>query len=67
MAYARTGEPEQAIDLIEQLLTQPVILGRASVFNMTLTDLKWQWVWDPLREHPRFRKILASPEPKTVY
>jgi tetratricopeptide (TPR) repeat protein len=67
MVYARTGEPEHAIDLIEQLLTQPGLLGRAAVFNMTLTDLKWQWVWDPLRDNPRFQKILASPEPKTVY
>ena len=67
LVYARTGEPEQAINLIEQLLTQPVLLGRACVFNMTLTDLKWQWIWDPLRGHPRFQKILASPEPKTVY
>jgi TolB-like protein/DNA-binding winged helix-turn-helix (wHTH) protein/Flp pilus assembly protein TadD len=67
LVYARSGEPEQAINLIEQLLSQPTLLGRASVFNMTLTDLKWQWVWDPLRGHPRFQKILASPEPKTVY
>ena len=65
--YARTGEPEEAINLIEKVLTQPVLLGRACVFNMTLTELKWQWVWDPLRDHPRFQKILASPEPKTVY
>jgi tetratricopeptide (TPR) repeat protein len=67
LVYARTGESEQAIDLIEQLLAQPTLLGRACVFNMTLTDLKWQWVWDPLRGNPRFQKILASPEPKTVY
>jgi hypothetical protein len=24
-------------------------------------------VWDPLRNDPRFQKILAGPEPKTIY
>jgi hypothetical protein len=67
LVYARTGEPEEALNLIEHLLTVPVILGRGAVFNMTVADLKWQWIWDPLRNHPRFQKILASPEPKTVY
>ena len=67
LVYARTGEPEEAITLIEHLLTVPVILGRGSIFNMTVADLQWQWVWDPIRSHPRFQKILNSPEPKTVY
>lgn len=44
-----------------------MILGRGSVFSITLADLKWQWIWDPLRGNPRFQKILASPDPKTVY
>ena len=65
--YARTGEPEEAITLIENLLTLPMILGRGSAFSITLSELKWHWIWDPLRGHPRFQKILASPEPKTVY
>jgi len=42
-------------------------LQRGAVYNMTLTDLKWRWQWDPLRSHPRFQKILAEPEPKTIY
>jgi TolB-like protein/DNA-binding winged helix-turn-helix (wHTH) protein/Tfp pilus assembly protein PilF len=67
LIYARTGQPEEAIDLIEHLLTVPIILGRGAVYNLTLTDLKWRWVWDPLRSNPRFQKILSSPEPKTVY
>ena len=65
--YAQTAEPEKAIDLIEHLLTVPVELQHGAVYNMTLTDLKWCWIWDPLRNHPRFQKILAGPEPKTVY
>ena len=67
LIYARTGEPEEAIRLIEHLLTVPVIIGRNAVFNLTVAELKWHWVWDPLRKNPRFQKILASPEPKTVY
>ena len=67
LVYARSGEPEEAITMIEQLLTKPALIGRGAVHNITLTDLKWHWVWDPLRGHPRFQKILASPEPKTVY
>ena len=27
----------------------------------------FRWQWDPLRSHPRFQKILAAAEPKTVY
>ncbi len=65
--YAQTAEPEKAIDLIEHLLTVPVELQHGAVYNMTLTDLKWSWIWDPLRKHPRFQKILAGPEPKTIY
>ena len=67
MVYAQTGEPEKAIDLIEHLLTVPGELQSGAVYNMTLTDLKWRWQWDPLRSHPRFQKLLAGPEPKTVY
>ncbi|CAN5751016.1 hypothetical protein BH20VER1_BH20VER1_07320 [soil metagenome] len=67
MVYAQTGEPDKAIALIEHLLTVPIDLQRGAVYNMTLTDLKWRWQWDPLRSHPRFQKILASAEPKTVY
>lgn len=65
--YAQAGEPDKALDLIEHLLTVPVELQRGAVYNMTLTDLKWCWIWDPLRGNPRFQKLLASPEPKTVY
>jgi tetratricopeptide (TPR) repeat protein len=67
MVYAQSGEPEKAIDLIEKLLAVPGDLQCGAVYNMTLTDLKWRWQWDPLRSHPRFQQILAGPEPKTVY
>ena len=67
LVYAQVGEADKAIDLIEYLLTVPIELQDGEVYNMTLTDLRWRWVWDPLRSHPRFQKLLAGPEPKTIY
>jgi hypothetical protein len=67
LVYAQTGEPEKALDLIEHLLTVPMELQRGAVYNMTVVDLKWRWIWDPLREHPRFQQLLAGLEPKTIY
>jgi tetratricopeptide (TPR) repeat protein len=67
LVYARTGESEKALDLIEHLLTVPCELQEGAVYNMTLVDLKCSWIWDPLRSHPRFQKLLAGPEPATIY
>jgi tetratricopeptide (TPR) repeat protein len=60
LVYALTGEPEEAITLVEKLLTTP------AADEITLTQLR-SWKWDGLRSNPRFQKILAGPEPKTVY
>ena len=59
LVYARTGEVDQAITLIERLLVTPN--------GISLTDLRLNLDWDPLRTNPRFQKILEGPEPKTVY
>jgi TolB-like protein len=59
LVYARTGEIDQAIALIERLLTIPN--------GPSLTDLRLDWQWDPLRTNPRFQTILAGPEPETIY
>ncbi|MEP6603359.1 MAG: adenylate/guanylate cyclase domain-containing protein [Spartobacteria bacterium] len=67
LIYARTGEPDNAIKLIEELLILPANLTNGWFFAMTQADLKWSWVWDPLRSDPRFQKILAGTEPKTIY
>lgn len=67
LIYALVGEPDQAITLIERLLSTP---GPAQCSdypnNITLADLRLRWEWDALRDNPRFQKILAGPEPKTV-
>jgi TolB-like protein/DNA-binding winged helix-turn-helix (wHTH) protein/Flp pilus assembly protein TadD len=59
--YARTSNPERAIPLIERLLVTPAAAG------VTHAELRLSWKWDPLRNDPRFQKIIAAPEPKTVY
>jgi tetratricopeptide (TPR) repeat protein len=56
MAYALVGEHELALDRLEH------IPPFSSV--PTYGDLKLNPVWDPLRELPRFKKLLASLEPK---
>ena len=68
LVYALVGEADAAIDLIERLLTIPGPLqGLDYPKNMTLGDLRLRWEWDSLRANPRFQKILAGPEPKTVF
>ena len=68
LVYALVGESDQAITLIERLLSTP---GPVEVSdypnNITLADLQLRWEWDSLRNNQRFQKILASPEPKTAY
>ena len=65
LVYALTGETEKAVTLVEQLLTTPAAEG-AGIHPITLTQLR-SWRWDSLRSNSRFQKILAGPEPKTVY
>jgi hypothetical protein len=67
MIYAQVAEADKAIALIERLLTTPAGVGSNYEASLTLPDLRYRWQWDPLRKDPRFQKILAGPEPKTVY
>src|SRR5438552_1300936 len=68
LVYALVGEPEQAITLIERLLSTPgVATYPDSPNSITLADLRLRREWDSLRSDPRFQKILAGPEPKTIY
>jgi tetratricopeptide (TPR) repeat protein len=50
--YARTGHPDEALDLI----------GRLLVMNyddpLTITGLKLDPYWDPLRDNPKFKELL---------
>ena len=66
LIYARSGKTDEAMTLIERLLTTP---GAVDNFeeSITLTDLRMRWEWDPLRNDSRFKKIISGPEPKTIY
>ncbi len=66
LTCARLGEADKAISRIERLLTTPFAVDYADE-SVTLSDLRQRWEWDPLRKHPRFQKILAGAEPKTLY
>jgi tetratricopeptide (TPR) repeat protein len=67
LVYTRTGEADQAITLIERLLSTPGAAEFSAPASITLAELRLGWQWDPLRTNPRFQKILAGPEPKTIY
>lgn len=66
LIYARVGETDQALALIERMLRQP---GCVSFYqaSLSLQELRLRWQWDPLRADPRFQAILAGPEPVTIY
>ncbi len=70
MVYALIGEQDPAITLIERLLSTPGPFpgpGTDYPSEITLADLRLRWEWDSLRSNPRFQKIIAGPEPQTVY
>jgi tetratricopeptide (TPR) repeat protein len=68
LVYALVGEPDHSLTLIERLLSTPGPIECSDFpYNITLPDLRLRWEWDSLRSSPRFQKILAGPEPKTIY
>jgi len=67
LIHARLGNADRAVGMIESLLRQPGCVSPLNEACMTLWDLRLRWQWDPLRKDPRFQKILAGPEPETVY
>ena len=59
LIYARVGENDLAIPLIERLLKTPGAVDSVD-YSFTLNDLKFRWEWDPLRDDPRFQKLIAQ-------
>src|SRR5438874_1633283 len=59
LIYARLGERELALPLIERLLKTPGAVDSVD-YSITLSDLKFRWEWDLLRGDPRFQNILAE-------
>ncbi|PYK50707.1 MAG: hypothetical protein DME20_03580 [Verrucomicrobia bacterium] len=58
---AHTGQSEEAIKILGQLLKVPA--GE----YVSVTRLKIDPVWDPIRNDAGFQKLLSEPEPETVY
>ena len=58
---ARTGRAEEAVKILRQLIAAPA--GGV----VSIARLKIDPVWDPIRNDPDFQKLLAEPEPETVY
>lgn len=66
LVYARNGDADHALPLIQELLITPFAVDYCDE-SITLADLRTRWEWDPIRNDPRFLKIIAGPEPKTIY
>jgi serine/threonine-protein kinase len=62
---ARMGEPDRAIAALQKLLSIPYA-GPLATQNIPLTPalLRLDPMFDPLRNDPRFEKLVASPAPK---
>jgi tetratricopeptide (TPR) repeat protein len=58
---AHTGQSEEAVKLLRQLLTIPA--GE----YISVARLKIDPVWDPIHNDPGFQKLLSEPEPETIY
>ena len=59
LIYARLGEKDLALPLIERLSKTPGAVDSVD-YSITANDLKFRWEWDPIRNDPRFLKILAD-------
>ena len=59
LIYARVGENDLAISLIERLLKTPGAVDSVD-YSITVSDLKYRWEWDPIRNDPRFQRLIAG-------
>jgi serine/threonine-protein kinase len=61
---ARVGEPDRAITALQKLLSIPYNGALAQNVPLTPPLLRLDPMFDPLRNDPRFQKLVASPSPK---
>ena len=64
---AQMGEPDRAIAALQKLLSIPSSSALVTG-NLTLTPalLRLDPMFDPLRNDPRFQKLVASPAPQAT-
>src|SRR6266498_1916263 len=60
---ARMGEPDRAIAALQKLLSIPYEGALAANVPLTPALLRLDPMFDPLRNDPRFQKLVASPTP----
>jgi tetratricopeptide (TPR) repeat protein len=63
---AQMGEADQAIAALQKLLSMPAYGPLAKNVPLTLALLRLDPMFDPLRNDPRFQKLVASEAPKSV-
>jgi TolB-like protein/Tfp pilus assembly protein PilF len=61
---ARMGEPDRAIAALQKLLSIPYAGALGAGMPLTPAMLQLDPMFDPLRNDPRFQKLVASPAPK---
>jgi hypothetical protein len=61
---ARFGEPDRAIAALQKVISIPYESALASGVPLTPALLQLDSMFDPLRNDPRFQKLVTSPAPK---
>ena len=59
MIYARTGDLDSALPILERALASPFPVDNTNC-SISCNDLRKRWQWDPVRNDPRFQKLIAS-------
>ncbi|MEY2601193.1 MAG: eukaryotic-like serine/threonine-protein kinase, partial [Verrucomicrobiota bacterium] len=62
LIYARCGEKDLALPLLERLLKTPGAVDSVD-YSITVNDLKFRWEWDPIRNDPRFQGLISHSSP----